>query len=126
VDVNNVRLNPAKGTSIEGGIKSEWFNKRLYASAAIFRARQTGLAEAAGTFGVGGAGRVGTTYYRGVDTTSRGFELEVTGMITRNGRSAAAIPGLKCMIRTARRPAPICPPKPSSCPAPIACPPSMT
>lgn len=95
VDVNNVRLNPAKGTSIEGGIKSEWFNKRLYASAAIFRARQTGLAEAAGTFGVGGAGRVGTTYYRGVDTTSRGFELEVTGMITPQWSISGGYTGLE-------------------------------
>ena len=95
VNVNNVRLNPAKGTSIEGGIKSEWFNKRLYASAAIFRARQTGLAEAAGVFGVGGAGRVGTTYYRGVDTTARGFELEITGMITPQWSISGGYTGLE-------------------------------
>lgn len=95
VDVTNARLNPAKGTSIEGGIKSEWFDKRLYASAAIFRARQTGLAEAAGVFGVGDAGRVGTTYYRGVDTTARGFELEITGMITPQWSISGGYTGLE-------------------------------
>ncbi|KAH2557891.1 hypothetical protein KXV42_009032, partial [Aspergillus fumigatus] len=68
---------------------------RLYASAAIFRARQTGLAEAAGVFGVGGAGRVGTTYYRGVDTTARGFELEITGMITPQWSISGGYTGLE-------------------------------
>lgn len=95
VDVTNARLSPAKGTGLEAGIKSEWFDKRLYASAAIFRARQTGLAEAAGVFGVGDAGRVGTTYYRGVDTTARGFELEVTGMITPQWSISGGYTGLE-------------------------------
>ncbi|NWK97655.1 TonB-dependent siderophore receptor [Sphingobium lactosutens] len=84
VDVNNVRLDPAKGTSIEAGVKSEWRNGRLYATAAIFRARQKGLAEFAGTFDADGAGQAGDSYYRGVDTTSKGFELEIAGHITEN------------------------------------------
>jgi len=95
VDVTNNRLAPAKGTSIEGGIKSEWFDKRLYASAAIFRAKQTGLAEAAGVFGVGDAGRVGTSYYRGVDTTARGFELEINGQITPQWSVSGGYTGLE-------------------------------
>jgi len=82
VDVNNRRLDPAKGTSLEAGIKSEWLDKRLYVSAAVFRAKQSGLAEAAGVFGSNDAGPTGDTYYIGVDTVSRGFEIELTGHLT--------------------------------------------
>lgn len=84
VDVNNVRLDPAKGTSVEAGVKSEWLGGKLYATAAVFRAKQKGLAEYAGVFGADGAGQAGDSYYRGVDTTSKGFELEMTGHITEN------------------------------------------
>lgn len=77
VDVNNRRLAPAKGTSLEAGVKSQWFDGRLYATAAIFRAKQSGLAEFAGTFDDSVR-----SYYTGVDTTSTGFELEVAGNIT--------------------------------------------
>jgi outer membrane receptor for ferric coprogen and ferric-rhodotorulic acid len=84
VDVNNVRLDPAKGTSIEAGVKSEWLGGRLYATAAIFRGEQKNLAEFAGTFGEDGAGAANDSYYRGVDTTSKGFELEIAGHITDN------------------------------------------
>lgn len=84
VDVNNVRLDPAKGTSIEAGVKSEWLGGRLYATAAIFRGKQKNLAEFAGTFGEDGAGSANDSYYRGVDTTSKGFELEIAGHITDN------------------------------------------
>lgn len=82
VNVNNVRLDPAKGTSIEAGVKSEWLDGKLYATAAIFRAKQKGLADFAGVFGADGAGQSGDSYYRGVDTTSKGFELEIAGHIT--------------------------------------------
>lgn len=82
VDVNNRKLDPAKGTSIEGGIKSSWFGDRLYAAATVFRAKQKGLADYAGTFGEDGAGKAGGSYYAGVDTTSTGFELELAGKIS--------------------------------------------
>ncbi|WP_375188366.1 TonB-dependent siderophore receptor [Sphingobium yanoikuyae] len=82
VDANNRKLDPAKGTSIEGGIKSSWFGDRLYATATVFRAKQKGLADYAGTFGEDGPGKAGGSYYAGVDTTSTGFELEVAGKIT--------------------------------------------
>ncbi|WP_416465768.1 TonB-dependent siderophore receptor [Sphingomonas sp. VDB2] len=77
VDVDNHRLAPAKGTSLEAGIKSQWFDGRLYATAAVFRAKQSGLADYAGTFEDSVR-----SYYIGVDTTSTGFELEVAGNIT--------------------------------------------
>lgn len=83
VDINNRKLDPATGTSIEAGIKSEWFDKRLYATAALFRAKQKGLATYAGDFGPDAPnGPIGSSYYTGVDTTSKGFELELAGRIT--------------------------------------------
>lgn len=82
VDAANRRLDPAQGTSIEGGVKSTWFGGRLYATAAIFRAKQKGLAEFAGTFDETGPGRAGDSYYVGMDTTSTGFEIELAGKIT--------------------------------------------
>lgn len=48
----------------------------------MFRAKQKGLADIAGTFSNDGPGKPGTAYYAGVDTTSTGFELEVAGKIT--------------------------------------------
>jgi outer membrane receptor for ferric coprogen and ferric-rhodotorulic acid len=76
VDINHLRLAPAKGTSYEGGVKSEWFGKRLYATAAVFKSEQKNLAEYAGSF------PDGKSYYAGVDTEVTGYELEVSGAIT--------------------------------------------
>lgn len=95
VDVTNRRLDPAKGTSLEGGIKSEWLDKRLYVSAALFRARQSNLAEAAGQFEPGEGGQPGDTYYRGVDTTSKGFEIELTGHVTDRWTVSGGYTGLR-------------------------------
>jgi outer membrane receptor for ferric coprogen and ferric-rhodotorulic acid len=82
VDANNRRLAPAEGSSYEGGIKSEWFGKRLYATASLFHIRQRGLATYAGTFIDGDQGQIGASYYTGVDTTSKGFEIELAGRVT--------------------------------------------
>jgi outer membrane receptor for ferric coprogen and ferric-rhodotorulic acid len=81
VDIDNRRLTPAKGTSLEGGIKGSWLDGRLYATAAVFKARQRGLASYVGTFD-GSDGPLGVDYYEGVDTTSKGFEAEVSGRVT--------------------------------------------
>ncbi|PNU04037.1 TonB-dependent siderophore receptor [Novosphingobium guangzhouense] len=92
VGIDGVRLDPAKGTSLEGGIKSTWFGGRLYATAAVFKAKQKGLAEYAGYFDENGcavgvedtlcAGKAGGSYYDPQDTTSTGFELELSGQVT--------------------------------------------
>ncbi|EJU11277.1 TonB-dependent siderophore receptor, partial [Sphingomonas sp. LH128] len=50
VGIDGARLDPAKGTSLEGGIKSTWLDGKLYATAAVFKAKQKGLAEYAGYF----------------------------------------------------------------------------
>lgn len=78
IDISRERLDPAKGTSIEGGLKSDWFDERLYAAASVFRAKQKGLAEFAGTL------ENGDSYYNAVDTTSEGFEFELAGRVTDN------------------------------------------
>jgi outer membrane receptor for ferric coprogen and ferric-rhodotorulic acid len=82
VDIDNRKLAPTKGESYEAGIKSEWLQGRLYATAAVFKSKQLGLATAAGVFGPDDAGPAGSTYYTGVDTTSKGYEFEVTGALT--------------------------------------------
>ncbi|MDB5716014.1 MAG: TonB-dependent siderophore receptor [Sphingomonadales bacterium] len=83
VDVTNRGLDPAKGSNVEAGLKGSWLNDRLYASAAIFRARQSDLATFAGTFdGTNGAGPIGNSFYTANKVTARGVEAEVSGRIT--------------------------------------------
>lgn len=83
VDVTNHRLDPTSGTSIEVGLKGEWLEGRLNATAAVFRARQTGLAASAGTFdGTNGPGPIGGTFYVGQSVTAKGFETEISGRVT--------------------------------------------
>lgn len=84
VDVTNRRLDPAKGTAIEGGIKGSWLDGRLYAVAALFRAKQNGLANYVGTFedGDGLNGPLGVDYYEGQNTIAEGFEVEVSGRVS--------------------------------------------
>lgn len=78
-DVNRNRLEAAQGKNFEAGIKSEWFDNRLYATAAYFKSEQYGLADWAGYY-------PGTfdAYYTGLDTFVKGYELEVAGKITPN------------------------------------------
>jgi outer-membrane receptor for ferric coprogen and ferric-rhodotorulic acid len=84
VGIDNRRLDPATGYSVEAGLKSQWLGGKLYASAAWFRAHQNNLAEYAGTFGPGEAGQEGGSYYTGQSTTSQGIELELAGKVTDN------------------------------------------
>ena len=75
VDVAHRTLDPAHGKSYEAGFKSEWFDKRLYLTGAVFTSRQANLAEFAGAFADG------KSYYAGVDTKAKGYELEAVGAI---------------------------------------------
>lgn len=76
-DIGRNRLPAAEGRSYEAGIKSEWLDGRLYATASVFKSEQDGLAEYAGYI-------PGTldSYYIGVDTIVEGYEFEVAGRIT--------------------------------------------
>ncbi|HWT50829.1 MAG TPA: TonB-dependent siderophore receptor, partial [Caulobacter sp.] len=76
VDINHDKLDPAHGKSYEAGFKSEWFDKRLYLTGAVFTSRQANLAEYAGTFADSTK-----SYYAGVDTKATGYELEAVGAI---------------------------------------------
>ncbi len=69
-------LDPIEGDNLEAGLKGEWFGGRLNASVALFQARQKNTAESAGFDTT-----IGQTLYRGVDATSRGIELEVSGQL---------------------------------------------
>ena len=79
VDIDRRRLDPVKGKNLELGLKSELLDKKLYVTAVGFWTKQSNVAEYAGDnpdpF---------YSYYEGVDTRSRGWELEVAGKVTSN------------------------------------------
>lgn len=83
-DADRRTLDPIEGRSLEAGVKGEWLDRRLQGSAAVFRTRQDHTAEVAGTYANG------TSYYKGVDATSTGFELELAGALTRDWDLSAA------------------------------------
>lgn len=74
VDASNHYLEASKGTNIEGGVKVDWLNKRLLTSAAVFQAKQAGLAAPTGTYNA-----YGQAIYVPADVTSRGVEFEAVG-----------------------------------------------
>lgn len=69
------RLTPATGSSVEAGVKGEWFDKRLNGSFALFKTRQDNLASNPRHVGI-------QAVHEGVDTIARGFELELSGAVT--------------------------------------------
>jgi outer membrane receptor for ferric coprogen and ferric-rhodotorulic acid len=73
------RLKSVKGRNAEMGVKGEFFNKQLNASAAIFKTRQDNLAEYVGdeTTADGHLFNI----YKGVNTLSQGFEADVEGAL---------------------------------------------
>ncbi|HDZ56773.1 MAG TPA: TonB-dependent siderophore receptor [Pseudomonas xinjiangensis] len=79
VDASKNTLEPIEGNSVEGGIKGEWFHKRLNASVALFRTKQENTAEYAGF-----DSDAGFSFYAPVDTTSKGYELTLAGQLTPN------------------------------------------
>jgi len=93
MDINRKPLAPLEGKSYEAGIKSEWLNKRLNTTFAVFRSKQDNVAESAGII----PGSF-DTYYRGVTAVSKGIEIDVAGDITdrlqlRGGYTALSIRG---------------------------------
>jgi outer membrane receptor for ferric coprogen and ferric-rhodotorulic acid len=79
VDFNNDLLGPITGDSLELGVKGEWLEGRLNASAALFKIKQENLAEYAGY-----NTETGLYYYVGEDASSEGIELTVSGVLTEN------------------------------------------
>ena len=74
LDVNNAVLAPIEGLNTELGIKGESADRRLNGAFALFRTQQKNTAEYAGFAN-------GHSYYRGIDATSTGFELDVSGRL---------------------------------------------
>ena len=70
IDVTGQTLDPAKGSSYEAGLKSDWLDGRLFVNLAAFKSEQKGLAEYAGAF------PDGRSYYAGTDALSQGWEIE--------------------------------------------------
>ena len=71
-------LGPAKGESLEGGIKGNWLNGQLFAALAVYAAQQSNIPEVVGfqpPFG---------TLYRGIKVKSRGIELDLSGKLRQN------------------------------------------
>lgn len=77
VDINNQLVGPITGDSLEAGVKGEWLDGRLNASAALFKVNQDNLAEYAGY-----NPNTGLSYYAGEDASSEGVELTVSGALT--------------------------------------------
>ena len=71
----NEILPPVEGDNLEAGLKGEWNGGKLYASAAVFRARQ--MNTAFGQFDPA----LGRTVYSPVDATSTGVEVEFGGEV---------------------------------------------
>lgn len=68
-------LAPLKGKNYEAGVKSEWFNKRLNSSFALFKTEQENQAQPINTIGT-------ITIYEGIQATSKGYEFDVSGEVT--------------------------------------------
>lgn len=79
VDIARNRLPSAQGKSYEVGVKSEWFEQRLYATASVFKSEQNDLAEF-----VGYIPNTWDSYYEGIDTIVKGYEFEISGKVTPN------------------------------------------
>lgn len=68
-------LAPLEGENHEVGIKSEWFNKKLNSSFALFRTEQQNVAQQVGVVGI-------RAVYDGIKATSKGYEFDVSGEVT--------------------------------------------
>lgn len=67
-------LAPLKGKNYEMGVKSEWFNKRLNSAFALFKTEQENQAVAIGQ-------TAQRTIYEGIEATSKGYELDISGEV---------------------------------------------
>lgn len=67
-------LAPLKGKNYEMGVKSEWFNKKLNSAFALFKTEQENQAVAIGQ-------TAQRTIYEGIEATSKGYELDLSGEV---------------------------------------------
>ena len=82
-DVNRNFLEPVRGKGIEAGVKAEYLDGKVNASAALFQIRQSNVASYVGAVN-------GEEAYEAIDgVTSRGLELEVTGDVAKDVKLSA-------------------------------------
>ena len=81
-DRNGNYLDPLEGENYEAGIKAEYLQGRVNATFSVFRIEQDNLAQADTGFLVPGTTSQASVAAEG--TTSKGFEVEVSGAITDN------------------------------------------
>ncbi|MEN4918034.1 ferric-rhodotorulic acid/ferric-coprogen receptor FhuE [Achromobacter spanius] len=86
-DRNANWLDPLEGKSYEAGIKGEWLEGRLNASAAVFQIDQDNVAQV--DPGQMVPGTTNQAYTAAQGTRSRGFDLEVSGEVTPGWNVAA-------------------------------------
>ncbi len=78
-DINGQQLDPIVGESYETGLKAEFFDGRLNASAAIFKIKQDGLGQSTGVVIPDTLGEF--AYEASEEANRKGFELEVSGEV---------------------------------------------
>lgn len=80
-DKNDQRLDPIKGSNLEAGVKSTWFDERLLVTAAVFKVEKDNVAVLDPAFTEplpdGSFAYIGKK-----GTQSKGFEVEVSGQVT--------------------------------------------
>lgn len=89
VDVNHATLAAAKGDSYELGLKGEFFDRRLNTSASVFRVKQKGLANYAGSFADF------SYYYQGINARSEGVEFNLNGQLSRNWQAGVGLVNIR-------------------------------
>jgi len=85
-DAQGRYLAPMKGVNAEAGLKAEWLNRQLLTTAAVFTAKQEGLATLGGTVEDPNSPFYNQSWYFPQDVKSKGFELEATGRVARDTR----------------------------------------
>lgn len=96
VDRNNATLPPIEGSNAELGVKSEWMDKRLLASFAVFRTRQDNTAESDLFIN-------GHTAYKPVNAQSEGFEIDLAGRLAPGWEASAGYTELRIEDRETGR-----------------------
>lgn len=88
-DSSGQQLDPITGESYETGLKFEFFDGRLNASAAIFQIKQDNLGQSTGQL-IDPTDPVGGYAYEATEgATSKGFELEITGELAQGWNVSA-------------------------------------
>ncbi len=76
VDASQKTIAPLEGKNYEVGFKSEWLNKKLNSTFALFKTEQEHIAQPTG------AVVNGKSIYEGINAVSKGYEFDVSGEVS--------------------------------------------